>query len=136
VWSLGLTLIEFVMGRYPYPPETYSNVFAQLQAIVHGDPPTLPRGYSPAADDFVAACLRRIPEHRPTYAQLLQHPFLLAPEIESVDMRAWVAAALAKRAASSSTSSSAPTSSTVSSPASSSSSQAPAPPVTISAPPP
>ncbi|KZP18760.1 kinase-like protein [Athelia psychrophila] len=42
VWSLGLSMIEIGMGRYPYPPETYSNVFAQLTAIVHGDPPTLP----------------------------------------------------------------------------------------------
>lgn len=42
VWSLGLSMIEIGMGRYPYPPETYSNVFAQLTAIVHGEPPELP----------------------------------------------------------------------------------------------
>ena len=42
------------MGKYPYPPETYSNVFAQLTAIVHGDPPELPDGFSEQAQDFVA----------------------------------------------------------------------------------
>src|ERR1700679_1599748 len=42
VWSLGLSMIEIGMGKYPYPPETYSNVFAQLTAIVHGEPPELP----------------------------------------------------------------------------------------------
>ena len=30
IWSLGLTIIECAMGRYPYPPETYNNIFSQL----------------------------------------------------------------------------------------------------------
>jgi mitogen-activated protein kinase kinase len=30
VWSLGLSIIECAMGRYPYPPETYNNIFSQL----------------------------------------------------------------------------------------------------------
>jgi mitogen-activated protein kinase kinase len=30
IWSLGLSLIECAMGRYPYPPETYNNIFSQL----------------------------------------------------------------------------------------------------------
>ena len=30
VWSLGLTIVECAMGRYPYPPETYNNIFSQL----------------------------------------------------------------------------------------------------------
>jgi mitogen-activated protein kinase kinase len=54
IWSVGLTIIELAMGCYPYPPETYSNVFAQLQAIVHGPPPRLPEGFSDNAQDFVA----------------------------------------------------------------------------------
>jgi mitogen-activated protein kinase kinase len=76
VWSLGLTIIEFAVGHYPYPPETYSNVFAQLQAIVHGDPPGLPDGYSKDADNFVAMCLQKDANKRPSYAQLLVRPCL------------------------------------------------------------
>lgn len=30
IWSLGLTIIECGMGQYPYPPETYDNIFSQL----------------------------------------------------------------------------------------------------------
>jgi mitogen-activated protein kinase kinase len=30
IWSLALTIIECALGRYPYPPETYDNIFSQL----------------------------------------------------------------------------------------------------------
>lgn len=32
IWSLGLSIIESAMGQYPYPPETYNNIFSQLSA--------------------------------------------------------------------------------------------------------
>ncbi|WVF68001.1 hypothetical protein IAT40_002763 [Kwoniella sp. CBS 6097] len=99
VWSVGLSIVELAKGCYPYPPETYSNVFAQLQAIVNGAAPTLPKGYSDDANDFVAKCLEKDPNRRPTYAQLLEHPFLLADKDADVDMVGWVAAALDRRAA-------------------------------------
>ncbi|KAH8811425.1 kinase-like domain-containing protein [Xylogone sp. PMI_703] len=77
IWSLGLTIIECALGRYPYPPETYDNIFSQLSAIVDGDPPDLPSdGYSTLAQDFVRGCLNKIPKLRPTYAMLLQHGWL------------------------------------------------------------
>jgi len=77
IWSLGLTIIECALGRYPYPPETYNNIFSQLSAIVNGDPPDLPKdGYSDAARNFVHGCLNKIPKLRPTYAMLLQHVWL------------------------------------------------------------
>ncbi|KAH8728192.1 kinase-like domain-containing protein [Phaeosphaeriaceae sp. PMI808] len=77
IWSLGLTIIECALGRYPYPPETYNNIFSQLSAIVDGEPPDLPpEGYSDAARNFVRGCLNKIPNLRPTYAMLLQHAWL------------------------------------------------------------
>ncbi|KAK3699790.1 MAP kinase kinase Wis1 [Vermiconidia calcicola] len=77
IWSLGLTIIECALGRYPYPPETYDNIFSQLSAIVDGEPPDLPAdNFSQASRDFVAGCLNKIPKLRPTYPMLLQHAWL------------------------------------------------------------
>jgi mitogen-activated protein kinase kinase len=39
IWSLGLTIIECALGRYPYPPETYNNIFSQL-SVCSPLPPT------------------------------------------------------------------------------------------------
>ncbi|WVQ85978.1 hypothetical protein IAT38_008146 [Cryptococcus sp. DSM 104549] len=98
VWSVGLSIVELAKGCYPYPPETFANVFAQLQAIVNGSAPTLPPGYSDDANDFVAKCLEKDPNRRPTYAQLLEHPFLVADKDADVDMVGWVETALNRRA--------------------------------------
>lgn len=101
VWSLGLTIVETTLGTYPYPPETYSNVFAQLQAIVHGDPPQLPPSYSDLARDFVARCLEKVPQKRSTYKQMLEHPWLVQDVQrgpQGVDMVGWVHQALERRA--------------------------------------
>ncbi|KAL1842782.1 hypothetical protein VTJ49DRAFT_4267 [Mycothermus thermophilus] len=79
IWSLGLTIIECAMGRYPYPPEVSSTIFGQLSAIVDGDPPSLPsEGFSPHAHDFVRCCLNKNPHKRHTYPMLLAHPWIQA----------------------------------------------------------
>ncbi|KAK6859546.1 map kinase [Apiospora arundinis] len=77
IWSLGLTVIECAMGKYPYPPEVSSTIFSQLSAIVEGDPPDLPaEGYSDTARKFVHACLHKVPKMRPTYGALLASDWL------------------------------------------------------------
>lgn len=34
IWSLGLSLLECALGRYPYPPETYNTIFSQLSVSI------------------------------------------------------------------------------------------------------
>ncbi|ODV79272.1 kinase-like protein, partial [Suhomyces tanzawaensis NRRL Y-17324] len=78
VWSLGLTILEVAAGHYPYPTETYGNIFSQLSAIVDGDPPKLdPAYYSKEAQMFVKSCLNKNPELRPSYAALLNNSWLI-----------------------------------------------------------
>lgn len=98
IWSLGLSILEMALGRYPYPPETFDNIFSQLSAIVDGPPPKLPRDkYSSDAQDFVSACLQKIPERRPTYAALLEHPWLKKFKGVDVQMSSYITNRLEKR---------------------------------------
>ncbi|KAJ8120969.1 hypothetical protein O1611_g10224 [Lasiodiplodia mahajangana] len=76
IWSLGLTIIECGMGKYPYPPEVSSTIFSQLSAIVDGDPPDLPGTYSQTARAFVNGCLHKAPKLRPNYQALLASEWL------------------------------------------------------------
>lgn len=84
VWSLGLTILETAAGGYPYPPETFNNIFLQLSAIVDGDPPRLDeKKFSKEAQMFVKSCLTKNPMQRPTYDMLLKNPWLSKHEGDS-----------------------------------------------------
>ncbi|TIA87054.1 hypothetical protein E3P99_03418 [Wallemia hederae] len=89
VWSLGLTMVECARGEYPY---SFSNVLAQLQEIVKGPPPSLPSNYSDTAKDFIHSTLRKDPNARPQYQELLDHPFLTYDE--EPDVLKWIEDAL------------------------------------------
>ena len=54
VFSLGVSLFEIATGSYPYRPEKYDSVFAQLNAIVREATPELPNDrFSQNCRDFV-----------------------------------------------------------------------------------
>ncbi|KAF0491418.1 kinase-like protein [Gigaspora margarita] len=93
IWSLGLAMVELGTGKYPYPvPDKNEQIsmFVQLNAIVTGTPPSLPEDkFSEECRDFVAQCLSKRPQDRPTYKQLLEHPFLVKYENVKVDMKSW-----------------------------------------------
>ncbi|GAW16362.1 hypothetical protein ANO14919_057880 [Xylariales sp. No.14919] len=76
IWSLGLTIIECGMGKYPYPPDVSSTIFSQLTAIVEGEPPDLPDRYSQTARTFVNGCLNKVAKSRPNYQALLVSEWL------------------------------------------------------------
>ena len=100
IWSLGLSILEMALGRYPYPPETFDNIFSQLSAIVDGPAPKLPsERFSSEAQDFVSLCLQKIPERRPTYAALIEHPWLVRYRDTDVKMSDYITTRLQKRKA-------------------------------------
>uniref|UniRef100_A0ACD5VQ11 Uncharacterized protein n=1 Tax=Avena sativa TaxID=4498 RepID=A0ACD5VQ11_AVESA len=77
VWALGCTVIEMATGRAPW--SDMDDVFAAIHRIGYTDAVAeLPSCLSPEANDFLGKCLTRNPSHRPTAAQLLEHPFLLS----------------------------------------------------------
>ncbi|KAL2911880.1 MAP kinase kinase (MEK) [Polyrhizophydium stewartii] len=88
VWSLGMIIMELVLGRFPFPPDGRPlSVFEMLEYIVYEPVPTLPPGqFSEAFEDFIARFLIRDPTMRPTPSELLTDPFCVAIEAKDVDM--------------------------------------------------
>jgi len=75
LWSLGITVIEMAEGKPPY-----SNIHPMraIFMIPSRPPPKLtePDKWSKDMNDFVAKCLTKNPEQRPTATELLKHPFI------------------------------------------------------------
>lgn len=98
IWSLGLSILEMAIGSYPYPVETFDNIFSQLSAIVDSPPPKLPQDrFSPVAQDFVNMCLQKVPERRRNYAALLEHPWLKKYSNIEVNMSEYITNRLEKK---------------------------------------
>lgn len=55
VWSLGITLMELALGRFPFPPDGDPlSIFELLQHIVNEPVPQFPPNkYPPVLVDFV-----------------------------------------------------------------------------------
>ncbi|AQK63427.1 mitogen-activated protein kinase kinase 9 [Zea mays] len=83
VWSLGVTVLELLMGRYPLLPAGQKPSWAGLMcAICFGELPSLPDGAaSPELRAFVAACLEKDYTKRASVAQLIAHPFVARRDV-------------------------------------------------------
>lgn len=91
IWSLGLSIIEMAKGCYPYPSDTFASIFSQLNAIVEDPAPAMdPSKYSREACDFVNNLLRKSPENRPKYADIVKHPWLAKVECTMEEMGGFV----------------------------------------------
>ncbi|CAN8023834.1 unnamed protein product [Ixodes persulcatus] len=75
IWSLGITLIEFAQME---PPNNEMNPMRVLLKIQKSDPPSLaqPSKWSKEFKDFLALCLIKDPNQRPSSEELLKHPFI------------------------------------------------------------
>lgn len=79
VWSLGLTILECAIGRYPYmeKDEKQENLlWFQAQDLINRGFKFAPGEVSEDLENFVRECTVVDPEKRPNASDLLKHPFL------------------------------------------------------------
>ncbi|CAG8446850.1 13736_t:CDS:2, partial [Dentiscutata heterogama] len=91
VWSVGITLMELAMGRFPFPPDgSQLTVLELLQHIVHEPAPKLPQDQFPEDfSDFINQCLLKDVKIRPAPNDLLKHRYVKASAEANVDVEAW-----------------------------------------------
>lgn len=102
VWSVGLTIMELAIGRFPFDSNDSAagdrqekgpmGILDLLQTIVHEPAPKLPKSeaFPAILDDFIAKCLLKNPAERPTPRELYdKDSFLQAAKRTPVDLQEW-----------------------------------------------
>ncbi|KAJ9664262.1 MAP kinase kinase (MEK) [Coniosporium apollinis] len=100
VWSVGLTLMELAIGKFPFSGGDDRDgeaggpqgILDLLQQIVGEPAPRLPKSdaFPSILEDMIAKCLLKNPNQRPTPQELYESdPFLLAAKRTPVDLEAW-----------------------------------------------
>lgn len=77
IWSLGLTLLECAIGRFPcLKPGEKPDWPTLMYAICWGEPPSPPADASPEFRSFIMLCLQKESIRRPSAEMLISHPFV------------------------------------------------------------
>ena len=72
IWSLGIILYELYYGKPPF----YTNSIYTLIQMIIKDPITWADPISDEFKDFLSQMLQKNPAKRPSYKELLSHPFI------------------------------------------------------------
>lgn len=100
VWSVGLTLMELAIGRFPFDASdsvagerasapVMGGILDLLQQIVHEPAPKLPESdaFPPYLHDMLAKCLLKNPDERPSPRQLyVSYRELVLTSVSSFNM--------------------------------------------------
>lgn len=108
VWSVGLTLMELAIGKFPFSIDSEDDdeaagpqgILDLLQQIVLEPSPRLPKSdaFPRILEDVIAKCLMKDPKERPTPRELFDSdPFLQAAKRTPVDLRQWAVAMMEKQ---------------------------------------
>ena len=90
VWSLGLTMLECAIGRYPYDA-TDGGPLGLMVQITRDECPIPPNaGLGEHLAGFVGRCMRKNPRERPSATRLRSGPHPYIAENERVDAGEWV----------------------------------------------
>lgn len=89
IWSLGITMIELAILKFPY--DSWGTPFQQLKQVVDEPSPQLPADrFSPEFVDFISQCLRKKPNERPAYTELMNHSFFTLHDAKETDVASFV----------------------------------------------
>lgn len=77
IWSLGVSILEFYLGRFPFAVGRQGDWASLMCAICMSQPPEAPATASREFRDFISRCLQREPAVRWSADKLLRHPFVL-----------------------------------------------------------
>jgi len=93
VWSTGLSLLELVQNRFPFPNDLPA--IELMMYISASEPPRLEDEekvqWSSAMKDFIKDALVRDPETRPTPKEMLEHRWIVRIMKTEVPMAKWIA---------------------------------------------
>lgn len=107
VWSVGLTLMELAIGKFPFSIESEDEdeaagpqgILDLLQQIVLEPAPKLPKSeaFPSILEDVISKCLMKNPDERPTPQELYESdPFLQAAKRTPVDLEQWAVSMMEK----------------------------------------
>jgi mitogen-activated protein kinase kinase len=94
VWSTGLSILELVQNRFPYPndlsPVDLIMYITTSEPPVLEDEPDLDVPWSELMKEFIALTLTKDPAARPIPRDMLDHPWLSKASKRKVDMEQWI----------------------------------------------